>query len=78
MLKTMTLYQKLLAAGCKMGNHESDLYVEATDTARDIIAAAQKEGNPVKPGAFVNQVEGGLWLDLPFCFDPWWEARAAR
>jgi hypothetical protein len=69
----MTLYEELTAAGVRISNHESDLYFEASAEA---IAILQKyplqKSNATR---FINQVEGGSWFDVPFAYDPWWEAR---
>lgn len=77
-----TLYQRIVAAGIPHANHESDLYVPATPEVRKIIkefnVECRKPGFEVRPLAFKNQVEGGLWLDIPFAYDPWWEARLKK
>lgn len=67
----MTLYQELKAAGCKIDSHESDLYVEATMEARAIVKKHRCKAYP-----FISQTDRGMWLDVPFMFDPWWKARA--
>lgn len=75
----MNLYQMLKAAGCDTDNHESDLYVEATDTARGIISEYQREqGHALMVTAFIHQVKRRYWLDIPFMFTPWWEARTGK
>jgi hypothetical protein len=58
----MSLYTALRDAGCKLDNHESDLYVEATADARRIL---REHGRTAY--TFVNQQDGKLWLDVP-----WW------
>lgn len=66
-----TLYADLIAANCKTDNHESDLYVEATPEALAILAA-----HKVRSYAFTNQAPdgpGGVWLEIPFAFAPFWE-----
>ncbi len=71
----MTLYQRLLEAGCKLDSHESDLYVEATTTALGIIKSYAEHGCDVKPKSFISQIDGKRWLDLPFMYEPWWASR---
>ena len=71
-MTTPSLYTLLLEAGCKLDNHESDLYVLDTPEARAIIEA---HGTGVPCAAFRSQVDGKRWLDLPFHFAPWWEHR---
>ena len=66
-----TLYAALVAAGCEIDNHESDLYVQDTTFARDVLATFH-----VNASRFRSQVDGKMWLDIPFAFQPWWDARA--
>lgn len=67
----MSLYTDLVDAGVKTSNWQSDLYCERTLDAIQII---KRHG--LKATVFKNQVEGGFWLEVPFQFDPFWEARA--
>ena len=71
-MTTPSLYTLLLEAGCKLDNHESDLYVLDTPEARAIIIAQHPA---VSFAPFRSQVDGRIWLDLPFHFAPWWEHR---
>lgn len=71
-----TVYQELIAAGCEVDHHESDLYVKATPEARKILRKHDKSESATSPlnlRAFIS--EGALWFDVPFRYDPWWEAR---
>jgi len=67
---TKPVYDALKEAGCKMDNHESDLYVEDTETSRDIIARYDLKAKP-----FTSQVDQGPWLELPFMFQPFWDRK---
>lgn len=67
------LYTELKQAGCKIDNHESDLYVENTPKAREII---KKYGYCFT--MFISQIEHTPWLDIPFMYSPWWDARTAK
>ena len=67
--KTVSTYQKLKAAGCQMDNHESDLYIEATEKALELT-----EHEPNR-SFFTHQVTKQRWIELPFMFEPWWEKR---
>lgn len=69
----MELYDELQAAACRMDRHESDLYVEATPTAREIVKRSGRSWS-----AFVSQVDGKLWLEVPFAWAPFWRAKAGR
>lgn len=65
-----TLYDDLIAAGCETDSHESDLYVADTPEARDIM---HKHGTTGQP--FRSNVDGRIWLDVPFEFSPFWRKR---
>lgn len=72
----MTLYDELKAAGVALSNHESDLYCESTPQAREILARWPLEKSNAR--GFINQApphKGEHWLDIPFAFHPWWQAR---
>lgn len=66
----MSLYTDMVELGVPISNHYSDLYVPATPETRALI---KKHGRTAE--SFINQVEGGVWLDVPFAFDPYWERR---
>lgn len=51
-------------------NHESDLYLLATDEARQIMKAHSKNGRPFK-----DNVNGKIYYDIPFAYQPWWDKR---
>lgn len=63
----MSLYTDLIDAGIPVANWQSDLYVERTETALTII----KE-HGLKYSTFTNKNEGGIWLSIPFQYDPFW------
>jgi hypothetical protein len=63
-------YQTLKDAGCTIDHHESDLYVKATDEAVKIV----KESGWTYE-MFTNQVDGDLWLDVAFAYEPWWTSK---
>ncbi len=66
----MTLYEDLKAAGCQLDSHESDLYIRATDTAKRILRAHNRQAS-----LFRSELDGKLWFDVPFAYDPFWENR---
>jgi hypothetical protein len=62
----MTIYEKLLAAGCEIEKGPgTDLYALATTEALAII----KEGN-AQYLYFTS--EGTRWVEVPFAWDPAW------
>lgn len=73
----MTLYESLMAAGCEIDSHESDLYVKATPEARRIVCD-RTQGSAMTPRLFTCQRTGDLMLEVPFAYDPWWAAHTAQ
>jgi hypothetical protein len=74
-----TLYQRLVESGIQVSSHESDLYFPATPESKAIL-----EEFPLQKGnatSFTNQAHpniGERWYDVPFAYDPFWEARSVR
>jgi hypothetical protein len=66
----MTLYTDLIEAGQPVSNWQSDLYCPVNSATRELLNKHQ-----LKATVFKNRVEGGLWYDVPFQFDPFWERR---
>lgn len=74
-----TLCSELLAAGVPIANHESDLYFQASEISRKILAGYPTE--KANATTFRNQADphkGETWFDVPFAFLPWWEARQSK
>lgn len=70
-----TLYDALVAAGCEVDNHESDLYVRLTVESRAIL---NQYPDYAQVQLFHSGRDGQLWIDVPFAFSPWWRARQQR
>ena len=67
-----TIYTDLVAAGQPVGNHESDLYTPVNAVTIDLL---RKHG--IKTATtFRHQTTREFWFDIPFAFDPYWQARA--
>jgi hypothetical protein len=66
----MSLYSELLAAGCELDNHESDLYVKVDATSRPIVERWCWVRRVHRCSLFASA--GCQWWDVPFAFDPWW------
>ena len=64
-----TLYHEAKAWGLVMDHHESDLYLLANPGSRALVA---KHG--VKAETF-RGTDGRMWLDIPFAYAPFWEAK---
>ena len=54
-------------------NHESDLYLLATDEARKLMKEYGKSG-----AVFTSKVDNKMYYDIPFAYQPWWDKRAKR
>lgn len=70
----MTLYQELVAAGCEIGNHESDLHVKVTPESRAIVERyCWIKARNIGVSIFRSNIDNALWWDIPFAFDPFWD-----
>lgn len=69
----MSLYTDLKALGVPMDSHESDLYCKATPEALALLKSSGRRWH-----YFHNQVTGDVWCDVPFAFEPWWEAHTRK
>ena len=65
-----TLYDAAVALGIPIDSHESDLYLLATKEAWALVHL-----HGVSASSFVSQLDGRVWLDIPFAYLPWWRAR---
>ena len=68
-----TLYKEITAAGIETASHESDLYFPDTEAARDILNRYDIQKNNAT--RFTSNIDGKRWVDVPFAFDPFWEAK---
>ena len=69
----MSLYAALLEAGCRLDSHESDLYVEASAVATMILRRYPTQWENAR--GFTSELDGRLWYDVPFSFEPFWTRR---
>jgi len=67
-MNAKTLYQICTEEGIPTKNHYSDLYIPVTPRTRELVKGYHAH-------VFTNAVEGGAWFDVPFAFDPYWDAR---
>lgn len=70
-LEPASIYDECVSLGIPTSNHESDLYIPLTPTTQKLAI-----DYGISASSFTNQVEGGLWLDLPFQYKPFWNKRA--
>jgi hypothetical protein len=64
-----TVYQALKDAEIEMFNRESDLFVNDTPEARQIIA----DHSDITAKTFRSNIDGTPMLELPFCYQPFWD-----
>ncbi len=69
----MSIYEAMQAAGIKTDSHESDLYAEDTPAARAVLIAH----GSVSVSRFFSQIDRHIWIDIPFSYDPFWDAAAS-
>lgn len=62
------IYDECVARGIPTHNHESDLYIPVTLETSDLL---NHFGHRAE--TFTNQVEGGLWYDVPCQYKPFWD-----
>ena len=67
----MSLYTDLIAAGVEVSNWQSDLYAPVNGTVKAILAKYPGQSKSV----FRSQIDGKLWYDFAFAYDPFWEQR---
>lgn len=67
--KAMSIYQQLKDAGIPIDNHESDLYCLKTPESAAIVRAWEHAGIVT---TFISQIDGKVWYDLPFAYEPFW------
>ena len=82
------LYDDLFNAGCVLDHHESDLYVKADANALAILQRHGKGGyKRARKGdtfqlagcsMFRSQVDGEMWIDVPFAYQPFWKRVSER
>ena len=68
-----TLFSEVLRLGIPYASHETDLYMPVTDQTRKLLKRFPTSDS--NKTTFTNQVEGGLWFDVPFMYLPAWDAK---
>lgn len=69
----MSLYTEIVAAGIPVDNHYSDLYVKATPESFALLKKHKQRFS-----GFKHTTLREMWYDVPFMYEPYWEARACR
>lgn len=68
----MSIYTDMQEAGLEIDHNESDLYVRSTLDAWAILRRYPE----ARPTRF--RTRGQQWIDIPFHYDPYWEAKQAQ
>lgn len=66
----MELFNEVKALGIPYSSYATDLYLPDTKQVRDLL---EKHG--LKGSRFHNNVEGGIWIDVPFAYLPGWPGK---
>lgn len=72
----MTLYEQAREAGIPCDHHGSDLYVQDCEEARELLEKWRALHH--SPKLFRSQVDGKMWWDVPFAYDPHWSRRVSK
>ncbi len=71
----MIIFKNAIALGIKIDHKGSDLYIPVTDETRKLVSDYEyKQGVTT----FTSQIDGGLWYDIPFAYDPFFEGAEAQ
>jgi len=77
-----SLYRRFIDGGIppeEIDHHYSDLYVKVSLKSKRILEEYQKECKVrVFASTFKANDGTGLWYDIAFAYDPFWEAAALR
>ena len=74
MKTTLTLFDAIKAASVPYGNHESDLYFKSTALSETILRQFPEQ-QAIATRFASNTDHGARWVDVPFAFLPYWEAK---
>jgi hypothetical protein len=69
-----SLFSIIQSRNIPFASHCSDLYVPVTKETTKIL---KDHPMGINATTFTNQVEGGLWYDVPFAYDPFWGLKAS-
>lgn len=69
-INNKTLYDRCIEAGLKTDHHESTLYLKDCPVAREILGQYNQ-----KFEEFIDNIDGENWLDVPFMYQPFWDAK---
>jgi hypothetical protein len=67
----MSVFTECLEAGLNIDYHESDLYIEDSEKAKEILTKNKR----IDFTRFYSRLDKKWWLDVPFAYDPFWEKK---
>jgi hypothetical protein len=70
-IEDKNIFEAVKRLGIEYDNHCSDLYIPRTAQTLELCKNFGKTGVSAMP--FVNQLNGKIWLDIPFAYIPYWE-----
>jgi len=68
----MSIYTELKEAGVPLDDNRSDLYAKVMPESKVIVDAYEFK---VNVSVFVSMMDGDKWYDIPFAFDPFFDAK---
>lgn len=70
----MTLFDEVVQQNIPHASHESDLYIPINELTTALLKSHQLHGTACVT-TFWNQVEGGMWYDVAFQYQPYWQGK---
>ena len=65
-----SIYEQVIELNIEHDHYYSDLYIPVNDTTRDLVASY---GHTIDFEFFSSNIDGKLWYDIPFSYDPYWQ-----
>lgn len=66
----MSLFEEVISRGIPYEHHESDLYIPFTKETEKLV-----RNYNVSAERFISQIDGKVWFDIPFVYEPYWEKK---
>lgn len=65
----MNIYYEARKLDIEIDSHTSDMYIPVTDETRNLVSLYEFKQNVT---TFKNEIDGTLWFDIPFAYEPYW------
>ena len=66
------IYKAVKEKGIGYSSYHSDLYIPRNEETTKLVNDYKFKNNVT---TFTNQVEGGIWYDIPFAYSPYWDSK---